>query len=368
MESLSPPELVELVNSFTIHGDFESISAHGNGHINQTLVSVWNQGGTRVRYLHQQINSQIFVRPDEVMENIERVSLHIKSKLPGVKDKSRRTLTVVPARSGKLFARDKKQGWWRTYLFIEGAHSLETAANPGEVYLLGASVGRFQNQLADLGGERLHESIPGFHNMERRYKKFYTALALDPFKRVAEAAAEIAFMRENEKRGLALMEAVWEGTIPERISHNDTKINNILIDNEDNSALCLVDLDTVMPGSSLFDVGDLIRTAACRAEEDETDFSRVIFDPVFYRALLEGYLSEAGEFLTGAEKKLLAESGRSFAQIMGLRFLTDYLEGDRYYQIARPLHNLDRCRNQIALIKSMDAQWDTALGIAAELS
>jgi thiamine kinase-like enzyme len=175
-------------------------------------------------------------------------------------------------------------------------------------------------------------------------------------------------MKENEERGAILIRALREGRIPERICHNDTKMNNILIDNADSQALCLTDMDTVMPGSSLFDVGDLIRTVATRSMEDEQDLSKVVFDPEYFEALLRGYLSEAAVFLTGEEKKLLAESGRSFAQIMGLRFLTDYLEGDRYYHIARPEHNLDRCRNQIALIRSMDARWEQALEIAGRLT
>jgi Ser/Thr protein kinase RdoA (MazF antagonist) len=174
-------------------------------------------------------------------------------------------------------------------------------------------------------------------------------------------------MMENEERGALLIRALRDGSIPERICHNDTKMNNILIDNEDPRAGCVIDLDTVMPGTSLFDVGDLIRTVSTRAREDERDLSRVTWNPVFFEALLDGYLSEASEFLTPKEKELLCEAGRNITQIMGLRFLTDYLEGDHYYHITRPDHNLDRCRNQMALIRSMDTQWEAALGIVASL-
>jgi Ser/Thr protein kinase RdoA (MazF antagonist) len=167
-------------------------------------------------------------------------------------------------------------------------------------------------------------------------------------------------MRENEERGAVLIRALRDGSIPERICHNDTKMNNILIDNEDNTALCVCDLDTVMPGTVLFDTGDLIRTVTNRAREDEVDLSKVDFDLRFLKALLEAYLSEASAFLTEEEKNLLLESGRCLAQIMALRFLTDYLEGDKYYRISRPDHNLDRCRNQIALIRSMDFKWEAA--------
>ncbi|MDR1446252.1 MAG: aminoglycoside phosphotransferase family protein [Treponema sp.] len=358
-----------VIHQFAIYGDFESAEAFGSGHINSTFRSSWNQGGTRLRYTHQRINEKVFTRPDEVMDNIQRVTRHIaeKLRLSGAGDISRRVLTVVPSRDGKPWLRDAEGGWWRTYLFIEGTHSLELASSVKEARVLGKSAGQFQKQLADLGGKRLYETIPDFHHMEKRYRRFYEAVQKDICGRVKEAGPEIAFMRENEERGAILIRSLKDGSIPERICHNDTKMNNILIDDTDGEVRSVVDLDTVMPGTSLFDVGDLIRTVATRAEEDERDLSRVEFDTAFFEALLDGYLSEASEFLESEERKLLAESGRSFAQIMGLRFLTDYLEGDHYYQIARPGHNLDRCRNQIALIRSMDSKWDSALQIAETL-
>jgi hypothetical protein len=349
----------EVLEQFAIYGEFEFAEPFGSGHINNTFRSRWNQAGVKVRYTHQRINEQVFVRPNEVMENIERVTRHIAEKLErqGTADRSRRVLFVVPSRDGKPWVRDNEGGWWRTYLFIEGTHSLEVAHSPAEARFLGKSVGCFQKQLADLAGPRLHETIPDFHNMGKRYTRFYAAVSKDVRGRAKDVEAEIAFMRENEERGAVLFWALKDGSIPERICHNDTKMNNILIDDEDNEARCVVDLDTVMPGTSLFDVGDLIRTVTTRAEEDERDLSKVVFDGGLFEALIGGYLSEAAEFLLPAEKALIAESGRNITQIMGLRFLTDYLEGDHYYQTARPGHNLDRCRNQIALIKSMDAQW-----------
>ncbi|MDR1948940.1 MAG: aminoglycoside phosphotransferase family protein [Spirochaetaceae bacterium] len=355
--------LYNLVDGFAIYGEFEAAAPYGAGHINDTFVSRWNQAGVTVRYLHQRINEKIFVRPDQVMENIERITRHIMAKLTaaGIAGRSRRTLTVIPARDGKPWVRDARGGWWRTYLFIEGTHTRDLAESPEEARFLGRSIGQFQKQLADLGGERLHETIPDFHNMESRYRRFHAALSKDTGNRAKKAAAEIEFMRENEERGVLLIRALREGDIPERICHNDTKMNNILIDDRDAEISCVGDLDTVMPGTCLFDVGDLIRTISTRAEEDERDLSKVVFDLDFFQALLEGYLSEAQEFLVQGEKDLLAEAGRNITQIMGLRFLTDYLEGDHYYHISREEHNLDRCRNQIALIRSMDSQWDKAL-------
>jgi Ser/Thr protein kinase RdoA (MazF antagonist) len=359
-----------VIDQFAIYGEFEGAEAFGSGHINSTFRSSWNQAGTRVRYIHQRINEKVFTRPDEVMDNIQRVTGHIaeKLRLAGAGDISRRVLTIVPSRDGKPWLRDAGGGWWRTYLFIEGTHSPELASSAKEARVLGKSAGQFQKQLADLDGKRLYETIPDFHHMEKRYSRFYEAVQKDSAGRVRETGPEIAFMRENEERGSILIRSLKNGSIPERICHNDAKMNNILIDDADGEVRAVADLDTVMPGSSLFDLGDLIRTVAARAEEDERDLSRVEFDTVFFEALLDGYLSEASEFLEDEERKLLAESGRSFAQIMGLRFLTDYLEGDHYYQIARPGHNLDRCRNQIALIRSMDSQWDSALRIAETLA
>jgi hypothetical protein len=231
---------------------------------------------------------------------------------------------------------------------------------------LGKSIGAFQKQLAGLGGKRLFETIADFHNMETRYGRFHMALEKDTFKRAKETEPEIAFFLENEERGGILIRSLREGRIPERICHNDTKMNNILLDDKTGEAMAVIDLDTVMPGTSLFDFGDLVRTVTITAVEDEPDLSKVSFDPQLFKALLTGYLSEACEFLQDEELRLLCEAGRNLAQIMGLRFLTDYLEGDHYYRTDRPGHNMDRCRTQIALIRSMDMQWPEAERIVRE--
>jgi len=354
-----------IIRQFTIYGEFVSASSFGGGHINDTFQSRWNQAGTIVRYTHQRINSRVFAHPDQVMENILRVTSHImeKNRLAGEPDYSRLSLTVVPAKDGKPWVQDSEGGWWRTYLFIENAHTKDKTSSVQEARFLGASIGRFQKQLSDLPPPRLYDTIPDFHNMEKRYIRFYDALEKDVCNRAKGVTAEIDFMRQNEERGGVLVRAQREGSIPERICHNDTKINNILIDDADSKALSVIDLDTVMPGTSLFDVGDLIRTVTTTAEEDERDIPKIQFDTAFFEALLDGYLSEAMEFLNKEELSLIAESGRTITQIMALRFLTDYLEGDHYYHISKPEHNLDRSRNQIALIRSMDSKWEEALSI-----
>ena len=361
--------LGEVVSQFAIYGDFKKAEPFGSGHINGTFVSVWNQAGVTLRYIHQRINEYVFHRPYQVMENIKRVTDHIRAGLirDGCTNTSRRTLTVVPSREGRLWVRDCEGGWWRTYFFIEGCRASELTVSPGGARFLGESIARFQSQLADLGGARLHETIPRFHDMENRYKLFYDAVSGNCRSRAKDVGKEISFMTENEERGGILIRSLRDGIIPERICHNDTKMNNILIDESDPRALCVIDLDTVMPGTSLFDLGDLIRTVANREAEDERDPSKIEFDLTYFEALLGGYLSGAMEFLTRAELDLLCEAGRNITQIMGLRFLTDYLEGDHYYHTDRPDHNLDRCRTQIALIRSMDEKWETALGIAEKL-
>ena len=362
--------LEEIINDFAIYGIPEEILPMGKGHINDTFISRWDQGGAKVRYTHQRINNKVFIHPDEIMQNICRVTEHISGKLAnaGTDDRGRRVLRVVPGRDGNPWVRDNEGGWWRTYCFIEGSHTGDTASSPEEAELLGKSVGQFQKQLADLGGARLFETIVNFHNMETRYVRFHDSLKKDELNRAKDAVPEIDFYLENEERGGILIRALRDGTIPERICHNDTKLSNILLDDKTGNALCVIDLDTIMPGTSLFDLGDLIRTVTITAAEDEKDLSKVSFDPVFHKALLKGYLSEALDFLEPEEHKLLCESGRNLAHIMGLRFLTDYLEGDHYYHTSRPGHNLDRTRTQMTFIRSMDDQWEEAEKIAFNLA
>ena len=357
MENNIPPCVL---GQFEINGNFKSYFPFGNGNINDTFVSEWDMNGVTVRYTHQRINHKVFLRPDHVMENILRITKYIAqlNSNAGFLDLDRRCLKVIPAKDGKPYVRDAKGGWWRTYNFIDNVHSINNVSSPEEAWFPGAAVGQFQKQLASLPLPKLHETIPHFHDMKKRYIRFYDAAEKDVCGRAKDAAQEIRFIRDNEKRGAILVDAISEGLLPERICHNDTKINNILIDDSDPSVFCVIDLDTVMPGTVLFDTGDLIRTVASAVPEDEKDLSKVKLDINIFKSLLAGYLSQACEFLCPQEISLLAESGRNITQIMTLRFLTDFLEGDHYYHINRPLHNLERCRNQIALIKSMDSQWD----------
>lgn len=377
----------EIFKRFAIYGDLVSFKPFGGGHINGTYLSVWNQAGTQVRYTHQRINRRVFQNPAAVIENIRRITEHIAAKLtaeaepaatiapqptpqPGTAavPVSRQALTLIPAKDGRFFYLDPAGEYWRTYLFIEDAVTYERMESPALARKAGAAIGAFQRQLSDYRGPALHETIPDFHNMHSRYDQLDHAVAHDVAGRLAEVRAELAFLEANRARGMILSDGLARGTLPRGITHNDTKLNNILFDAATGNALCIIDLDTVMPGTVLFDTGDLIRTAANTACEDEPDLSKVRFDTSLFAALIDGYLSTASSFLTPAEKSLIAESGRVLTQIMAVRFLTDYLNGDRYYKISRPTHNLDRARSQIALIRSMDSQWDRILHIVGQTS
>ncbi len=364
-------ETVEhIIRQFDIYGDLAFVTPYGTGHINNTYVSTFMQAGTAVRYTHQRINQKVFLHPEEVMGNIAAVTRHIGGKLAvsHADDSSRRVLTIVLARDGNLFCRDENGDYWRTYLFIEHVQSYQILDNPSLAYRVGEAVGTFQYQLSDYAGKRLFDTIPLFHNMEFRYGQFAAALASDKFSRASLVTEEIDFLLENKKRGMILDEGLRGGLLKEGITHNDTKLNNILFDATTGEAVCIIDLDTVMPGTILFDTGDLIRTATNTGEEDETDLSKVSFNCSLFESLIGGYLSKAGSFLSAYEKELLAESGRNITQIMAVRFITDYLNGDVYYKTSREGHNRDRCRTQIALIRSMDGQWESICNVLAKLT
>ncbi len=379
---MNDKDKAEIFKQFAVYGDLQSFQAFGKGHINNTYLSVWNQAGTQVRYTHQRINKHVFKKPAEVVENIRHITEHIAAKLAADTDikvnadvrflvedtisASRRVLTIVPTKDGRFFYVDRDGEYWRTYLFIEKASTFEQMDSPALAHKVGAAVGIFQQQLSDYSGPPLYETIPDFHNMHSRYEQLDRAVALNTAGRLETVREELAFLEENRARGMILSDGLANGALKRGITHNDTKLNNILFDDATGEAICLIDLDTVMPGTVLFDTGDLIRTAANTACEDENDLSKVHFDCAIFKALIDGYLGTAGGCLTAYEKSLIAESGRTLTQIMAVRFLTDYLNGDIYYKTTRPTHNLDRARTQIALIKSMDNQWERLQRIVAD--
>ena len=253
--------------------------------------------------------------------------------------------------------RDDEGNWWRMYLFIEFARTYDIIENERQAYEAASAFARFQNRLADLPAPRLHETIPAFHNTLWRLKALDAAIAADVCGRKAEVAAEIAFVEERRAQCGRLLERQARGEIPERITHNDTKINNVMLDDVTGAGVCVIDLDTVMPGLALYDFGDMVRSATAAAKEDERDLSKVGSRIGMFEALARGYLSEAA-FLVPAEVDELVFSGRLITLTIGIRFLTDYLSGDVYFKTHRPGQNLDRCRTQLQMVRSMEAQAD----------
>lgn len=356
-----------VVDCFHLYGDFVSAAPYGSGHINDTYAVTMEQSGTPVRYIFQRLNTTIFQQPQELMENIRRVTEHQRQKLAasGIGDISRRALQLVPARDGACYA-ITDDGFWRVYLFVEKARTYDVLETPEQACEAARSFGRFQAELVDLPGERLHDTIPNFHHTPRRFTALQEAISADSCNRAADAAPEIKFALERESITGHLLQLCEAGDIPERITHNDTKINNVMLDDATHEGICVIDLDTVMPGLALYDFGDLVRTSTSPAAEDERDLSKVAMRLEMFEQLIKGYLSSAGAFLTAAEVDNLVFSGRLITFEIGLRFLTDYLSGDVYFKTHRDGHNLDRCRTQFRLVAEIERQEKEMLAVVSQ--
>ncbi len=321
---------------------------YGNGHINKTYVSK-----EKPRLIIQEINTGIFKNPHAMMQNILAVTEHIAQKLEAEgKDKKRYTLTVAPTTDGKSFTEiDGK--FFRAYLFIEDSVCYDLVT-PETLRKAGFAFGTFQNYLADFPADTLSEVIPNFHNTPARFETFLASIEKDTAKRAAEDQEEIAFFRAHEAFMRTVTDRLADGRIPLAVTHNDTKINNILFDAATSDALAVIDLDTVMPGSRLYDFGDALRTGAATAAEDEEDLSLVSFDEEKFEAFTRGYLAAVGNALSEEEIKLLPESALLLTIECGMRFLTDDLDGDVYFRIHKDRHNLIRARNQIKQAKEIE--------------
>ena len=360
MASFAQHELERIALAFDIEGEYLGSEAYGNGHINDTYLGLYRHNAHLRRYIHQRLNHQVFKNPPAVIENIERVTRHLHDKLraAGERERYRKALTLVPTRSGDSFHRDQQSNFWRTYQFIEDTRSHQSIESPGLAREAGRAFGGFQSLLIDLPSPRLHETIPDFHDTPQRFHAFEEVLSQDSLNRAARAHSEVQFALEQESMTHRLLDLHQQGQVPERVTHNDTKINNLLLDRFTGEGVCVIDLDTVMPGLALYDFGDLVRTATSPTPEDERDLSKVKMRMPLFRALASGYLEGTRGFLTTTERGLLAFSGRLITFEIGLRFLTDYLEGDVYFKIHREGQNLDRCRSQFALVRSIAAQED----------
>ncbi len=341
-----------IARHFQIAGEFLEAAPYGSGHINDTYCVVFNQGGPRVRYIFQRINHNIFKNPVALMENVQRVTAHLAAKVGGESDASRRVLTLIPTRSGAAFHCDAAGSHWRVYIFIEAARGYDAVESPAQALSAAKAFGRFQKLLADLPAPRLNDTIPDFHHTPKRFAALEQAILADVAKRAMRAQAEIEFALRHK----AICRVLLDANLPERVTHNDTKFNNVLLDDATGEGICVIDLDTVMPGLALYDFGDMVRTTTSPAKEDEQDLSKVTMQFPMFEALARGYLSSAGEFLTPAEKRFLPFSGKLITFEIGIRFLTDYLAGDTYFKVHREGHNLDRCRTQFKLVESIEQQ------------
>jgi aminoglycoside phosphotransferase (APT) family kinase protein len=348
----SPPDARAAASQFEFRGDVSAIVPHGNGHINDTYLVTCLAQGALVRYILQHINRHVFRDPAAVMQNVERVTAHIAAQAAGQPDGARRALRLVPTRDGRDWQVDAQGETWRAYRFIENARTYETATSTEQAFQAARAFGGFQQQLSTLPPPRLHETIPDFHNTPKRFAALEQAIAVDVAGRAALAKPEIDFARSRQSITGILLDA----GMPERITHNDTKFNNVLLDDKTGEAVCVIDLDTVMPGLALYDFGDMVRTTTSPAAEDELDLSKVTMQFPMFEALVRGYLDSAGAFLTAVERRYLAFSGKLITFEIGIRFLTDHLAGDTYFKVHREGHNLDRCRTQFKLMESIEWQ------------
>jgi len=358
VDSAQQSVIAEIADHFAIEGDFIEGKEIESGHINSTYGATFGKmDGSRQRYILQKINANVFKDPLAVMRNVECVTRHINWKVLRVKkDMGGQTLNLYPGRGGRAWVVGADGGVWRCYNAIEGCVTYDIIENTRQAYQAAKAFGSFQDLVSDLPTSSVEETIPDFHHTPKRYAALQTAIAADPFNRAAAVREEIDFITSHEALTATVVELLDSGRIPWRITHNDTKINNVMIDADTDQAVCVIDLDTVMPGASLYDFGDMIRTATSPAAEDERDLSKVAMQMPMFEALVEGYLDAANNFLNDEEVGHLAVSGALITLETGIRFLTDHLLGDTYFKIHREGHNLDRCRTQLRLVQCIEDQ------------
>lgn len=358
-------ELQAIAARFALEGPVVAIDTLGEGFINDTFIV--RTGGDAPDYILQRKNKAVFPDIPAMMENIRKVTEHIRRRVAAEGgDPKREAMTVVPTLDGRLCHLDPQGEYWAVTVFIDDTVTYNKADSPELARKGGEGIGRFQSQLADFT-EPLAETIPGFHNIRHRFAQWDEALARDAAGRKKDLAAEIGWIEARRDEMLAFWEKVEQGVIPTRVTHNDTKINNILFDRQ-GRVLCVIDLDTVLRSPCFNDFGDAIRTYANHGREDDENLDDVWLDMTMFRGFAEGYLSEARAFLTPAETDALAFSVRYITYEQVLRFLMDYLDGDTYYKIKSPDHNLVRTRAQYALLRSAEERYDAMRAIVAELA
>ncbi len=347
-----------LGDGFAIAGEFQSCDTINSGHINTTYRATYRrEDGSVERYIFQRVNDVVFKSPRDVMHNVEKVTNHIHWKMLRVFNQpSHQTLNLFSARGGRKYLQLPNSGYWRCYNFLEDTHTFEVAEHPHQAYQAALAFGEFLELLSDMNPDDIHETIPNFHNTRKRYDRLMEVAQADPCGRLTACRAELDFIVNRERYVDVLLDMQEKGLIPTRIVHNDTKINNVMLDRDTDKAICVIDLDTVMPGSLLYDFGDMMRTMTSPAAEDEEDLSLTCMRMNMFKAVVKGYLDSAAKVITPEEATLLPFSGILITLETGIRFLTDYLEGDVYFKTKKPNHNLHRCRTQLKLVESMEEQ------------
>lgn len=344
----------EAIDGFKLPGELKECIRYGSGHINDTYRLTYETPQGTKRYILQRMSKSIFKKPVELMENVSGVTAWLCKKIiENGGDPERETLTLVKSNDGLPYFVDSTGEYWRVYLFIEGATCYDAVKDDNDFYQSAVAFGHFQRLLADYPAETLHETIKDFHNTPDRLEKFKKAVAEDVCGRAASVQKEINFILEREELTHALYDLQLDGRLPLRVTHNDTKLNNIMIDDETGKAICVIDLDTVMPGLTANDFGDSIRFGASTALEDEQDLSKVSCDLHLFDVYAKGFIEGCGGALTDLEIDMLPMGAILMTFENGIRFLTDHLEGDHYFHIHREGHNLDRCRTQLALVEDM---------------
>ena len=350
---------MEAVEGFHIDGRFLECIPCGNGHINDTYRVAFEKDGEVSRYSLQHMNRAVFEDPVSLMNNILQVTAFLKEKIKAQGgDPQRETLDFLCAEDGKPYFIDSYGEYWRAYHFIEDAYALEEVSSPQDFYESAVAFGHFQKMLADFPADTLTETIAGFHDTRSRFAAFQKAVEQDVCHRAADVVEEIRFVRERYDVACILGDMQAEGKLPLRVTHNDTKSNNVLIDSATGKGLCVIDLDTVMPGLAVNDFGDSIRFGASTGAEDEKDLSRISCDMDLYDIYTKGFLEGCGDTLTNTEIESLPIGAKVMTYECGMRFLTDYLSGDTYFKIDYPTHNLDRARTQFKLVWDMEQKWE----------
>lgn len=359
-------EIKKILDNFSIAGKFVDFYPVDDGHINDTLVVVYDINGVEMRHLLQRINTTVFKNPDELMANVDCVTSFLRDKIIAAGgDAEREALYCKPTRTGKKYYVDEQGKVWRLYNFVENSFSRNTIESPEVFFNAGKAFGEFQRQLADFPIDKLYDTIPDFHNTGKRYRNLVNAIQSDPQGRVKHLGEEIGFCYARRNETYVLTGKIVIGDLPLRVTHNDTKLNNILFDKTTDEPVCIVDLDTVMPGLSLYDFGDAIRFGANTAAEDEKDVTKVSLDLGLYEQYVRGFLSTAGNSLVAEEVRLLPFAAKMMTFECGMRFLTDYIDGDVYFKIHYPDHNLVRCHTQFALVADMETKYEEMMAITA---